>query len=53
MKKKYFAPQCSVTTIEIEDSYCNASSNITIGNIDSDYQQEWDELPDDNREIKW
>ena len=53
MKKNYAPPVFYVSIIEIEDSYCNASSNIQIGINNEDYMQEWDEIPDDTRNIQW
>ena len=53
MKEKYTPPELSVTIIDIENSLCNTSSTIQIGNRDEDYLQEWDQLPDDERNIQW
>lgn len=53
MKKKYTPPGFSVTIIDIESSLCNTSSTIQIGNNNGDYLQEWDELPNDERNIQW
>ncbi|NGM73859.1 hypothetical protein [Sphingobacterium sp. SGL-16] len=53
MKKNYIPPGYSVTIIDIENSLCNTSSLIQPSIKDSDYLQEWEELPDDERKIQW
>ena len=53
MKKKYLSPKVTITLVDIEDSLCNASSGICFSQYDTDYQQEWDDLDDDERFIQW
>ncbi|WP_160070329.1 hypothetical protein [Sphingobacterium bovisgrunnientis] len=53
MKTKYTPPGFTVTIIDIENSLCNTSSTITMSELKTDYEQEWDELPDDERNIQW
>lgn len=53
MKRKYESPGYMVISIDIECCICNTSSTILIGNTNSDYQEEWEELPDDKRNIQW
>ncbi|MCA5005927.1 hypothetical protein [Sphingobacterium bovistauri] len=53
MKKKYYTPMCHVTIVEIEDSYCNASSTISPSSNDTDIVSEYETGPDDNRSFTW
>jgi hypothetical protein len=53
MKDTYIPPVLTVTEINIENSLCNTSSTIQVGNTNEDYLQEWEELNDDNRFIEW
>lgn len=53
MKKQYTPPECKVTIILIENSLSSTSSSIYMGTYNTDYEQEWDELPDDERHIQW
>ena len=53
MKKKYITPRFLVTIIEIEDSYCNASSTLRPSDRGEEIVSEYEIVPDDERTFFW
>lgn len=52
-KQEYFAPNISVSLIEMEQGIAISSARVLPPNSGGQVQEEWTTDPDDNRTIEW
>ncbi len=53
MKKKYSSPTVSVVKIHMEADIAVGSAKLYPYNNNGEIYEEWDQEPDDNRNIDW